>query len=185
MFTLTSKLLQASDRRCDWTPFRRRDRRMLCADGLGLRALHAECKAIGRRAALESLVSGLAALTATNGVVAQDPTGAIKSGETWAASWDFSFTRMPTAVRGGEDYATVVAAADRGPLHFAARVNCKSVRARPALVGRNFSGGETALADKAASGRRVRRRACFRSRRGSARGMAPARLLQQGGISPR
>jgi hypothetical protein len=49
---------------------------------------------------------------------------------------------MPTAVRGGDDYTTVVAAADRGFLHLEARVNYESIGARSAFVGWNFSGGE-------------------------------------------
>jgi hypothetical protein len=113
------------------------------ADRLGLRTLLSECTAIGRKAALESLFSGLAALTATTGVAAEDRTSAPQSGESSKPSWDFSITLMPTAVRGGEDYTTVVAAADRGPLHLEARANYESVGARSAFVGWNFSGGET------------------------------------------
>ena len=57
-------------------------------------------------------------------------------------SWEFAITAYPTIVRGGENYTSAIAAADRGPLHLEARYNYESVGARSAFVGWNFSGGE-------------------------------------------
>ena len=57
-------------------------------------------------------------------------------------AWEFALTAYPTAVRGGDNYTSAIATADRGPLHFEARVNYESVGARSAFVGWTFSGGE-------------------------------------------
>ena len=57
-------------------------------------------------------------------------------------SWEFALTAYPTIVRGGENYTSAIATADRGPLHLEARYNYESVGARSAFVGWNFSGGE-------------------------------------------
>jgi hypothetical protein len=57
-------------------------------------------------------------------------------------SWEFALTANPYVVRGGENYTSVVATADRGPLHLEARYNYESIGARSAFVGWNFSGGE-------------------------------------------
>jgi len=57
-------------------------------------------------------------------------------------SWDFAITAYPTVVRDGENYTSVIAAADRGPLHLEARYNYESIGARSAFVGWTFSGGE-------------------------------------------
>jgi hypothetical protein len=56
--------------------------------------------------------------------------------------WEFAITAYPTDVRGGENYISAIATADRGPLHLEARYNYESVGARSAFVGWNFSGGE-------------------------------------------
>jgi hypothetical protein len=56
--------------------------------------------------------------------------------------WEFAITAYPTVVRGGENYTSAIAAADRGPLHLEARYNYESVGARSAFVGWTFSGGE-------------------------------------------
>jgi hypothetical protein len=56
--------------------------------------------------------------------------------------WAFALTAYPTVVRGGENYTSAIAAADRGPLHLEARYNYESVGARSAFVGWTFSGGE-------------------------------------------
>ena len=58
-------------------------------------------------------------------------------------SWEFGITLYPTFVRGGDDYTSAIAVADRGPLHLEARVNYESEGARSAFVGWTFSGGET------------------------------------------
>jgi hypothetical protein len=57
-------------------------------------------------------------------------------------AWAFALTAYPTIVRGGDNYTSAIATADRGPLHLEARVNYESVGARSAFVGWNFSGGE-------------------------------------------
>ena len=56
--------------------------------------------------------------------------------------WEFAITAYPTRVRGGENYTSAVAAADRGALHLEARYNYESIGARSAFVGWNFSGGD-------------------------------------------
>jgi len=58
------------------------------------------------------------------------------------ATWEFALTAYPTVVRGGEDYTSAIATADRGPLHLEARYNYESIGARSVFVGWNFSGGE-------------------------------------------
>ena len=57
--------------------------------------------------------------------------------------WTFSITAYPTQVRGGDNFTSGVAIAERGPLHLEARYNYEAVGARSAFVGWNFSGGET------------------------------------------
>jgi hypothetical protein len=57
-------------------------------------------------------------------------------------SWEFGVTAYPTRVRGGENYTSAIAAADRGSLHFEARYNYESIGARSAFIGWNFSGGD-------------------------------------------
>ena len=57
-------------------------------------------------------------------------------------SWEFALTAYPTVVRGGDNYTSAIAVADRGPLHLEARYNYESVGARSAFVGWTFSGGE-------------------------------------------
>ena len=59
-----------------------------------------------------------------------------------SASWDFAITAYPTRVRGGENYTSAIAAANRGPLHLEARYNYESIGARSAFIGWNFSGGD-------------------------------------------
>jgi hypothetical protein len=57
-------------------------------------------------------------------------------------SWEFGVTAYPTDVRGGENYTTGIAVADRGPLHLEARYDYEAIGARSAFVGWTFSGGE-------------------------------------------
>jgi len=89
------------------------------------------------------LIGVLATAAAATAGAAEDQTGAGTAARTSAPAWEFSVTVMPTAVRDGENYTTVVGAADRGPLHLEARVNYESIGARSAFVGWTFSGGET------------------------------------------
>ena len=57
-------------------------------------------------------------------------------------SWEFAVTAYPTDVRGGENYTSAIASADRGALHLEARYNYESIGARSAFVGWTFSGGD-------------------------------------------
>jgi len=57
-------------------------------------------------------------------------------------AWEFGITAYPTFVRGGDNYTSAIAVADRGALHLEARYNYESVGARSAFVGWTFSGGE-------------------------------------------
>lgn len=56
---------------------------------------------------------------------------------------EFALTAYPTIVRGGENYTSAIATADRGPLHLEARYGYESIGARSAFIGWNLSGGET------------------------------------------
>lgn len=58
-------------------------------------------------------------------------------------AWEGAVTVYPTSVRGGENYAPVVAVADRGPLHLEARYSYESIASRSAFAGWTFSGGGT------------------------------------------
>ena len=57
-------------------------------------------------------------------------------------SWEFAITAYPTDVRGGENYTSAIAVADRGPLHLELRYGYEAMDARSAFVGWTFSGGE-------------------------------------------
>ena len=57
-------------------------------------------------------------------------------------SWEFAITAYPTDVRGGENYTSAIASADRGSLRLEARYNYESIGARSAFVGWTFSGGD-------------------------------------------
>ena len=59
-----------------------------------------------------------------------------------ARAWSFGITAYPTAVRGGEDYTSVIAVADHDALHLEARYNYESVGARSAYAGWTFKGGD-------------------------------------------
>ena len=58
-------------------------------------------------------------------------------------SWEVAVSAYPTVVRGGDNYTSAIATADRGPLHLEARYNYESIGARSAFVGWTFSSGET------------------------------------------
>ena len=93
------------------------------------------------------LIGVLATVAAAAAGAAEEQTGAGTAARTSEPSWDFSVTVMPTVVRDGENYTTVVGAADRGPFHLEARANYESIGARSAFVGWTFSGGETVTWD--------------------------------------
>jgi len=60
-----------------------------------------------------------------------------------ARTWAFALTAYPTDVRGGENYTSVIAAADRGPVHLEARYNYESIGGRSVYAGWTFSGGDS------------------------------------------
>jgi len=57
-------------------------------------------------------------------------------------AWEFAATAYPTSVRDGDDYTSVIVAADRGPLHLEGRVSYEAIGARSAFIGWTFAGGE-------------------------------------------
>ena len=73
---------------------------------------------------------------------ADEKPGAHGGGADGKTTWAFAVTAYPTVVRGGQNYTSGIATADRGPLHLEARVNYESIGARSAFVGWNFSGGD-------------------------------------------
>jgi hypothetical protein len=56
--------------------------------------------------------------------------------------WEFAINAYPTQVRGGDNFTSAIAVADRGPLHLEARANYEANGARSAFVGWTFAGGE-------------------------------------------
>ena len=93
--------------------------------------------------ALASAVGALAAVIATTALAGVDDRSGRRASPAAKPSWEFALTAYPTVVRGGDNYTSAIAAADRGPLHLEARVNYESIGARSAFVGWTFSGGET------------------------------------------
>jgi hypothetical protein len=90
------------------------------------------------KAALRILVA-FAIVIATPAFAVEDkPTDTVAA----TPSWEFGITAYPTRVRGGENYTSAIATADRGALHLEARYNYESIGARSAFVGWNFSGGD-------------------------------------------
>jgi hypothetical protein len=93
------------------------------------------------RAALQAFAV-LAAVVAATAVAAADEHYGRRAAPAGKPSWEFAVTAYPTVVRGGENYTSVIAAADRGPLHLEARYDYESIGARSAFVGWTFAGGE-------------------------------------------
>ena len=93
--------------------------------------------------AVPRAVVALAAIIAAAAAAAEDDHSGRRASLPEKPSWEFALTAYPTIVRGGENYTSAIAAADRGPLHLEARYNYESVGARSAFVGWTFSGGET------------------------------------------
>jgi hypothetical protein len=82
------------------------------------------------------------AAATTPALAAEDEHGVRRASSAEKPSWEFAITAYPTVVRGGENYTSAIAVADRGPLHLEARYNYESVGARSAFVGWTFAGGE-------------------------------------------
>jgi hypothetical protein len=90
-------------------------------------------------------LGALGALVAATATAAADTEGdraGRRASRPERPAWEFGLSAYPTFVRNGENYASAIAAADRGPLHLEARYNYESVGARSAFVGWTFSGGE-------------------------------------------
>jgi len=88
-------------------------------------------------------VGALAAVAATAAFAAATDDGGPSATAAAEPRWEFTLTAYPTVVRGGDNYTSAIAAADRGALHLEARYNYESVGARSAFVGWTFAGGET------------------------------------------
>jgi hypothetical protein len=88
------------------------------------------------------VLAAVAAVMATTALAGEDGGNVRPAVLAEKPSWEFALTAYPTIVRGGENYTSAIATADRGPLHLEARYNYESVGARSAFVGWNFSGGE-------------------------------------------
>lgn len=93
------------------------------------------------RAALWAVVV-FAILMAATALADEDERSGRRASPATKPSWEFAITAYPTVVRGGENYTSAIAVADRGAVHLEARYNYESVGARSAFVGWTFSGGE-------------------------------------------
>lgn len=87
-------------------------------------------------------MAGIVALMATTVFGSENADSDQPDATAAKAAWEFALTAYPTVVRGGENYTSAIATADRGPLHLEARYNYESVGARSVFVGWNLSGGE-------------------------------------------
>ena len=88
-------------------------------------------------------IAVLAVFTATSAHAGEDDPSGRRASPASKPSWEFGITAYPTFVRGGDNYTSAIAVADRGPLHLEARYNYESLGARSAFVGWTFSGGDT------------------------------------------
>jgi hypothetical protein len=82
------------------------------------------------------------AVLATVAYAAEETTDKTATDASPARAWTFALTAYPTDVRGGDNYTSLIGAADHGPLHLEARYNYESVGARSAYLGWAFSGGD-------------------------------------------
>jgi hypothetical protein len=88
------------------------------------------------------VLAAMAVSVAVPAVAGEDERSGRRASPAEKPSWEFALTAYPTIVRGGENYTSAIAVADRGPLHFEGRINYESVGARSAFVGWTFSGGD-------------------------------------------
>jgi hypothetical protein len=100
-------------------------------------AQRAGCSRVGRVLA----AAGIAALAATPALAADDGAGR-RTEAPDKPDWEFAINAYPTQVRGGDNFTSAIAVADRGPLHLEARANYEANGARSAFVGWTFAGGE-------------------------------------------
>ena len=87
-------------------------------------------------------IAALALVVATAAIAGESEPGGRRASSPEKPSWEFAITAYPTVVRGGDNYTSAIAVADRGPLHLEARANYESVGARSAFVGWTFAGGD-------------------------------------------
>jgi hypothetical protein len=92
--------------------------------------------------AMPRVLAGFAAILAATPSAADDKPVTQNGATDGKPAWEMAVTAFPTVVRGGQNYTSGIATADRGPLHLEARVNYESIGARSAFVGWNFSGGD-------------------------------------------
>jgi hypothetical protein len=92
--------------------------------------------------AAPAVIAALAAAVSAAAFAGEDDRSGRRASPAAKPVWEFAITAYPTVVRGGDNYTSAIAAADRGPLHLEARYNYESVGARSAFVGWTFSGGE-------------------------------------------
>lgn len=85
----------------------------------------------------------IAALAASTAFAQEAAPGGRRASRPDRPAWEFALTAYPTQVRGGDDYTSAIAAADRGPLHLEARYGYEAKDSRSAFVGWTFSGGDT------------------------------------------
>jgi hypothetical protein len=93
--------------------------------------------------AAPAVIAALAAAVSAAAFAGEDGGGGRRASPAEKPSWEFALTAYPTVVRGGDNFTSAIAAADRGPLHLEARYNYESVGARSAFIGWTFSGGES------------------------------------------
>ncbi len=87
------------------------------------------------------VLAAIAFMVATPALADEDH-GGRRASRPAKPAWDFAITAYPTVVRGGENYTSAIAAADRGSLHLEARYDYESIGARSAFVGWTLSGGD-------------------------------------------
>jgi hypothetical protein len=87
-------------------------------------------------------LAAVLAVVATTALAGENDDSGQPAAAAGKPAWEFAITAYPTVVRGGENYTSAIATADRGALHLEARYNYESVGARSAFAGWNFSGGE-------------------------------------------
>ena len=92
------------------------------------------------KAALQVLAASCVVIATT--AHGQEASAGRRASPATKPSWEFAITAYPTDVRGGENYTSAIAVADRGPLHLEARYGYEGIDARSAFVGWTFSGGE-------------------------------------------
>ena len=137
------------------------------------------------KTALRALAA-CAAFAATAACAGDDERGGSTAPAPAKPSWEFAITAYPTVVRGGENYTSAIAIADRGALHLEARYNYESIGARSAFVGWTFSGGETVTWELTPLlGGAWGTTAGVRARTGGEPGLGAGRLLRRGRIRAR